>query len=65
VISDADTLMRLAKDDSPDVATAALVRLATLAGRTSITTPMLEALAAAPAGAPARVRIALAWLLAR
>ncbi|MFN0253791.1 MAG: hypothetical protein ACKV2T_43395, partial [Kofleriaceae bacterium] len=53
----------LATDDSPEVATAALVRLVARKGRDRTTTELLERLTAAPAGGAARVRIALAWLL--
>ncbi len=62
---DDQLLERLANDASPDVATAALVRLANRRGRAAITGQLLASLGAAPSGAPARVRIALAWLLAR
>jgi len=58
-------LERLAGDASPDVATAALIRLAARRGRPAITAPLLASLGATPSGAPVRVRIALAWLLAR
>jgi hypothetical protein len=60
-----EALERLANDASPDVATAAVVRLAARRGRALITGPMLASLKAMPAGSPARVRIGLAWLLAR
>jgi len=63
-LDDATALGRLARDDSPDVATAALVRLTALAGRAALTSQLLEQLAAAPAGSAERARIALAWLLA-
>jgi HEAT repeat protein len=59
-----DALARLGRDDSPEVATAALIRLTALGGRAALTTQLLEQVAAAPAGSPERVRIALAWLLA-
>lgn len=62
---DGDLLERLAQDDSPEVATAALVKLAARRGRAAITAPFLARLAEAPAGGKERVRIALAWLLAR
>lgn len=62
---DDQLLERLANDASPDVATAALVRLVNRRGRAAITGQLLASLGAAPSGAPARVRIALAWLLAR
>jgi HEAT repeat protein len=63
-LDDAQLLMRLAGDDSPEVATAALVRLTALHGRAVLTTQLLDRLAAAPAGSTERARIALAWLLA-
>jgi len=63
-LDDAELLARLAGDDSPEVATAALVRLAALHGRAALTSQLLERLAAAPAGSTERARIALAWLLA-
>jgi len=59
-----DVLERLANDDSPEVATAALVKLAAHRGRAAITSPLVASLAVTPTG-PQRVRIALAWLLAR
>ena len=59
-----DVLERLARDDSPEVATAALVKLASHRGRAAVTSPLVATLAMTPAG-PQRVRIALAWLLAR
>ncbi|MEJ7600975.1 MAG: HEAT repeat domain-containing protein [Kofleriaceae bacterium] len=62
---DDELLERLTADDSPEVATAALVKLAARRGRTAITTPFMARLAGAPPGGRARVRIALAWLLAR
>jgi hypothetical protein len=64
VLDDAALLARLAGDDSPEVATAALVRLVGLQGRAAVTPRLLDQLAAAPPGSMARVRIALAWLLA-
>lgn len=64
VIDDAEVLARLTGDASPEVATAALVRLAALHGRAALTSQLLDQLAAAPAGSPERARIALAWLLA-
>jgi hypothetical protein len=57
-------LVRLSRDDSPGVASAALVRLTALRGRAAQTQPLLDQLAAAPTGSLERVRIALAWLLA-
>jgi hypothetical protein len=64
LLGDADALERLARDDSPEVATAALVRLTELRGRAAMTSQLLERIAGAPAGSPERARIALAWLLA-
>jgi HEAT repeat protein len=64
VLDDAQLLTRLARDDSPEVATAALVRLTGLHGRAALTTQLLGQLAAAPSGSIERARIALAWLLA-
>ncbi|HSR99771.1 MAG TPA: TonB C-terminal domain-containing protein [Kofleriaceae bacterium] len=64
LLADVDALDRLARDDSPDVATAALVRLTELRGRAALTSQLLERLVAAPAGSAERARIALAWLLA-
>jgi HEAT repeat protein len=63
-LADPDALARLAGDDSPDVATAALIRLTALRGRAAATAPMLGRLADAPPASPERARIALAWLLA-
>jgi HEAT repeat protein len=64
VLTSTDALTRLAGDDSPEVATAALVRLTTLRGRTAATPDLLARLAEAPPASLERVRIALAWLLA-
>ena len=64
LLRDADALDRLTRDDSPEVATAALVRLTELRGRAALTSQLLERIAGAPAGSPERARIALAWLLA-
>ncbi len=64
-LSDEALLEKLAGDDSPEVATAAVVKLATRRGRTAMTTPLLTRLAAAPPGSAERVRIALGFLLAR
>ena len=64
VLDDSDALARLTRDDSPEVATAALVRLVALRGRAALTSQLLERLALAPAGSTERARIALAWLLA-
>ena len=64
LLGDADALDRLARDDSPEVATAALVRVTELRGRATLTSQLLDWLVAAPAGSTERARIALAWLLA-
>jgi HEAT repeat protein len=64
VLDDAELLARLAGDASPEVATAALVRLTALQGRQAATSQLLDRLAAAPPGSTERARIALAWLLA-
>jgi hypothetical protein len=64
VLTSTDALTRLAGDDSPEVATAALVRLTTLRGRTAATPDLLARLAEAAPASLERVRIALAWLLA-
>jgi len=65
VIADSDALAQLANDDSPDVAAAALVRIAAHRGRAALVTPLLGRLNQTPAASHERVRIALAWLLAR
>jgi HEAT repeat protein len=64
LLGDLDALERLARDDSPEVATAALVRMTELRGRAALTSRLLERLVAAPPGSTERARIALAWLLA-
>jgi len=64
-LEDVAALERLAHDDSPEVAATAQVRLALRRGRAAITIPSLQRFAAAASGSPERVRIALAWLLAR
>jgi hypothetical protein len=64
-ITDDAILEKLAGDDDPEVATAALVRYAQRRGRAAITTKLLERLAAATPRSLERVRIARAWLLAR
>ncbi|MDQ3300337.1 MAG: hypothetical protein M3619_27480, partial [Myxococcota bacterium] len=64
-LTDDDALLRLAGDDEPTIAIAALVRHASRRGRASITTTFLVQLAAAAPHGTERVRIALAWLLAR
>ena len=63
-LDDVEALHRLSRDDSPGVASAALVRLTALHGRAALTAQLLEQLAAAPSGSLERARIALAWLLA-
>jgi HEAT repeat protein len=65
VIADTTALARLTGDDSPEVATAALIRLTALRGSAAMTAPLLERIADAPPASPERARIALAWLLAR
>ena len=64
-ITDDALLERLASDDDPDVATAALVRHAARRGRAAISTPLLLRLVAATPKSLERVRIARSWLLAR
>ena len=65
-IDDDELLVHLAaSDDSPEVRTEALVALAGRRGRVAASSLLLDRLAASPAGSPERVRIALAWLLAR
>ncbi len=64
-LTDEALLEKLGVDDSPEVATAAVVKLATHRGRTAMATPLLTRLAAAPPGSAERVRIALGFLLAR
>ena len=64
VLTAPEVLARLAGDASPEVATAALVRLTALRGRQAATSQLLARLADAPAASPERARIALAWLLA-
>lgn len=63
-ILDEPTLEKLATDDIPEVASAALVVLVEQRGRAAATSALLARLAGG-AGAHERVRIALAWLLAR
>jgi TonB-like protein len=65
VVADTDALAQLATDDSPDVAAAALVRIAAHRGRAALVTPLLNRLVQTPPASHERVRIALAWLLAR
>ncbi len=64
-LADPDVLATLVTDASPEVATAALVKLAAQRGREAVTPRFLATLAAAPASSLERVRYALAWLLAR
>ncbi len=65
-LDDDEVLARLAaSDDSPDVRTAAMVQLAGRRGRAAVQRDFLGRLAAAPPASGDRVRIALAWLLAR
>jgi hypothetical protein len=63
VLANDGVLERMATDDSPEVATAALVKLASRRGRAAVTTALVGNLATA--NGTERVRIALAWLLAR
>jgi len=64
-LADDAALARLAGDPIPEVATAALVRSVARRGRQAVTRELLTRAAAAPAAGVERVRIALAWLLAR
>ncbi len=64
IVTDPSRLEQLAHDTAPEVATAAAIRLAALRGRKAITAAALAELARG-GSATARVRIALAWLLAR
>jgi hypothetical protein len=64
-LADDATLARLERDDSPAVAEAATIAAARRAGRAAATPHLLEQLAASRPGSVERVRIALAWLLAR
>lgn len=64
-LADEAILEKLGVDDSPEVATAAVVQLATRRGRAAVTTTLLTRLAGAPVGSAERVRIALGFLLAR
>ncbi len=65
-VDDDDVLAHLAaSDDAPDVRTEAIVLLAGRRGRTAIGPVLLDRLAAAPPASSDRVRIAVAWLLAR
>jgi HEAT repeat protein len=65
ILVDDVQLERLSTDPSPEVATTALVKLAMRRGRVAMTSPLLAGFAASPKHGPERVRIALAWLLAR
>lgn len=64
-LSNDDLIERLSRDDSPEVASAALIRLANRRGRAALVTPLLARLATSPPAGPERVRIAQAFLLAR
>jgi len=64
-VTDEGILDSLRLDDSPEVATAAVVRQAALRGRAAIASTLLARVAAAPPGSVDRVRIALGFLLAR
>jgi hypothetical protein len=65
-VDDDDLLAHLAaSDDAPAVRTEALVQLAGRRGRAAIEASLLDRLAQAPAASTERVRVALAWLLAR
>lgn len=64
-LTDEGLLETLGTDDSPEVATAAVVRLATRRGRAAMASTLLTQLASAPAGSVHRVRIALGFLLAQ
>ncbi|HEY3806887.1 MAG TPA: TonB C-terminal domain-containing protein [Kofleriaceae bacterium] len=63
-LADDATLQRLEGDASPELRTAALVRLVQHRGRATSEPELLERLAVAPPASADRVRIALAWLLA-
>lgn len=64
-IADDAVLEKLAGDDDPDVATAALARYAQHRGRAAVTPPFLARLAGSTPRSLERVRVARAWLLAR
>lgn len=64
-LTDESLLEKLGGDDSPEVATAAVVKLTTYRGRAVMATPLLTRLVSAPVGSAERVRIALGFLLAR
>jgi HEAT repeat protein len=63
-LTDERVLTRLAADDSPEVRTAAEVRIATRLGQAAAVGPLLRRLATEPAASAARVRLALAYLVA-
>lgn len=63
-IADEATLEALLTDPSPEVATAAAIRLAARRGRTAMTRPSLERLIASPPASAERMRVIVAWLLA-
>jgi len=63
-LPDDKLLGKLAGDDSAEVASAALVRIARLRGRAAMTDRLLVRVAGASPGSGERVRAALAWLLA-
>lgn len=64
-LADDAILGTLGTDGDPEVATAAIVRLATRRGRAAVASALLAQLAGAPPGSAERVRIALGFLLAR
>lgn len=64
-ITDDAVLEKLAGDDDPEVATAALTRYAERRGRSAVTVPLLARLVVATPKSLERVRIARSWLLAR
>ena len=64
-LTDERLLEGLGTDDSPEVATAAVVRLATRRGRMAMASTLLTQLAVAPRRSAETVRIALGFLLAR
>ena len=65
-VDDDELLSRIATgDDAPGVRTEALVQLVGRRGRTAVETGLLDRLVQAPAASTERVRVALAWLLAR
>lgn len=65
-LDDAEVLARIAQtDDAPQVRTAGLVNLAAKRGRADIAQFLLGRFASAAPGSAERVRVALAWLLAK